>query len=45
MFVALLSLVLLLLLVAAAYAGVVALGSRVTPVRYNPMYDTRHPAL
>lgn len=45
MFVALLSIVLMVLVVAAAYAGVVAFGSRVTPVRHDPAYDTRHPVL
>ncbi|WP_194411014.1 hypothetical protein [Microbacterium cremeum] len=45
MFVALLTVLLMLVVVAAAYAAAIAIGSRVTPVRHDPMYDTRRPRL
>ncbi|WP_164861747.1 hypothetical protein [Microbacterium sp. CPCC 204701] len=45
MFIALLTIVLMLVVVAAAYAGAVALGSHVAPVRFDPAYDTRRPSV
>lgn len=45
MFIALLSIVLMLVVCAAAYAGAVAIGSRTARVRFAPGYDTRHPSL